>query len=748
MKRSTLGVVAALSIVTVSSAASGGASAPAAHRPSVDSGYALVQLSADPLAVAAKTRPARGQKIDFRSAAVREHRAALAQQRQAFRSWLRANAGKARVTGEFDLALNAVAVKLNGTSLATLRSAPGVRHVEVQGVFSPVAHDDPDLELVHAQEAWNQAGGEANAGAGVEVAVIDSGIDSSHPCFDDTGYPARPQEGPADLTNNKVLVYKVYGNKVVKQGFDETDQNGHGTHVAGTIACNAHTPAVVDGVDIPYDPSGVAPRALLGSYNVFPGDTGSARSEDILEAMEDAYEDGFDVLNMSLGGARNDGGGAFLLDNAVDNLDRANVVVAVAAGNEGPGYFTVHYPGAAPRALTAGASTVGHSVINLVEVDGVEYEAVVGEFGTLESDLTAPLDVVPGAGFPHGLDTACDGGPALPDLTGKIALLGRGTCDFTVKMRNAQTAGALGVIMVDHTEEPPFVMSHNGLEPQPTIPGYMVRLSDGAVIDDHEGEPATLRALGEYVVQPELTNQMAGFSSWGPTHGDLLIKPDVVAPGADVLSSYPAWSCDPVPPEGCWSFLGGTSMATPHLAGAAAVVRGIHPDWSAAQVRSAVVNTAQEGVLRHPETDVVTKDAQIVGSGLLDVNAAGLAVAGLDPVSTSFRSLSGGAGRSLSRTMVVTNLDDVTRTFSLAVTDDAADGVTFSVAGGSFSLAPGASRVVSVGVSSVKGAADGHRQATLRVSSGGVEVAHAMLYALVGTGDAAPGQHQLPPPFA
>src|SRR5688572_31154388 len=111
--------------------------------------------------------------------------------------------------------------------------------------------------------------------------------------------------------------------------------------------------------------------------------------------MEDAYEDGFDVINMSLGGARNDGGGAFLLDNAVDNIDRANVVVAVAAGNEGPGYFTVHYPGAAPRALTAGASTVGHGVINLVTVGGVDYEAVFGDFAVPETDLSAPLAVVP-----------------------------------------------------------------------------------------------------------------------------------------------------------------------------------------------------------------------------------------------------------------------------------------------------------------------------------------------------------------
>jgi minor extracellular serine protease Vpr len=752
MKRSVIGLSAALSIA-VASAVPGVATisttSSTAQRQVVDSGYALVQLSAAPLATSTKTRPTGGKKINFRSTAVRSHRALLSEQRNAFKTWLRTYAPKARVSAEFDLALNAVGVKLNGTTLTKLRSAPGVRRVEVQGVFRAMAHSDPDLSLVHANQAWAQAGGAANAGAGVKVAVIDSGIDASHPCFDDTGYPATAQEGPASLTNNKVIVAKVYGNKVVKDGQDETDQNGHGTHVAGTIACNPHTPAVIDGVDIPYDPSGVAPAAQLGSYNVFPGTEGSGRSEDILEAMEDAYEDGFDVLNMSLGGARNDGGGAFLLDNAVNNIDRANVVVAVAAGNEGPGYFTVHYPGAAQRALTAGASTVGHSIVNLVTVAGTDYEAVVGDFGSLESDLTAPLRVVPGtAEFPHGLSTACDTDPALPDLTGKIALLGRGTCDFTVKVRNAQNAGAVGVIMVNREPGPPFVMSHNGLEPQPTIPAYMVSLEDGAVLDDHNGEPATLRALGEYQTDPASTNLMAGFSSQGPTHGDLLIKPDVSAPGADVISSAPEWVCDPVPAEGCWQFLGGTSMATPHLAGAAAVVRGMHPAWSAAQVRSAIVNTAQEGVLRHPETGVVTRDALIIGSGLLDVAAAGMAVAGLDPVSKSFGAVSSGAGVSRTAAIVVTNLSAQSRTFTPAVTNDAADGVTYSVSGSSFTLASGASRTVWVTVTTSKGTADGHYQATLRLSSGGVEIAHAALFTLIGSGDAAPGQHMLPPPKA
>ena len=372
------------------------AAAPAANA-TIDSTSAIVQLNGASLAVSPRTRPAKGNKINFASAKVKAERATLKAVRNDFRRWLKVNAPKARITKELDVAVHAVGVQLNGTKLATIRKAPMVRYAELQGIFRAVADDDPDLRLIRADEAWTSVGGAANAGAGVKVAVIDSGIDASHPCFDDSGYASQQQLGDTSLTNNKVIVAKVYSNQIKKLGLDATAINSHGTHVAGTIACNAHTPAVINGVDIPYDPSGVAPRALLGNYNVFPGEIGSARSEDILEALEDAYEDGFDVANMSLGGARNDGGGAFLLDNAIDNLDRANMVVAVAAGNEGPGYFTVHYPGAAPRALTAGASTVGHSIINQVTVDGTDYEAVVGDFASITSDVTGPLAVVPGA---------------------------------------------------------------------------------------------------------------------------------------------------------------------------------------------------------------------------------------------------------------------------------------------------------------------------------------------------------------
>jgi hypothetical protein len=161
-----------------------------------------------------------------------------------------------------------------------------------------------------------------------------------------------------------------------------------------------------------------------------------------------------------------------------------------------------------------------------------------------------------------------------------------------------------------------------------------------------------------------------------------------------------------------------------------------------------VTNTAQQNLLRHPLTDAVTNDAQIVGAGLLDVHAAVGAVAGLDPVSHSFGAMSSGGGSTRTSTITITNLDDVGRTFAVSVADTSADGVTFSTSGGSFTLAPGASRSVTISAQSTKGAPDGHKQATLRVASGGTEVAHAMLYSLVGVSQRAPGQHMVPPPFA
>lgn len=747
----SLSLVGALTLTA--GAATVSAAAPPDDSPSsraaVDSAYALVQLSGDPLATAPGTRPAQGKKVDFTSRAVKNERARLAQERNAFKAWLRKNAPAAKVSAELDVALNAVGVELNGTAIETLRKAPGVSFVEAQGVFTPQAHEDPQLAVIKGQQAWAAVSGEAGAGKGVKVAIIDSGIDLDHPCFDDEGFTSTAQLGDTSLTNNKVIVARAYSNKLAKNGFGAKDLNGHGTHVAGTVACNAHTPAAIQGREIPYDPSGVAPAAQLGNYNVFPGESGSARSQDILLAMQDAYADGFDVANMSLGGGMQEGGQ--LLVNAIENLDKANMVMAVAAGNEGPGYFTVHWPGAAERALTVGASNVGHAFVNQVSVGEESFDMVIGEFGALEEDLTAPLAVVADASAtqPHTLSLACTGMP-LGELADAIAVIGRGVCSFQEKVDNAAAAGAVGVIVVN-SDETYLTMAGDGTG----IPAVLVSLSDGLEIAGHDGDPATLHAVGAYQEYPNETNLMASFSSWGPTPGTALVKPDVVAPGGNILSAAPAWACDAeVDTKGCWAFNSGTSMATPHVAGIAAVVRGEHPDWTAPQVRSAVVNTAQQDIVRIPEeaaegvlTEVVTNDAFIVGAGLADAEAAVQVPVALEPVSLSFGSLSSGAGRTLSKSMTITNTTDGTRNVTVALSD-AADDVTYSVNGGSATLASGESTTVTVTATTVKRAAAGAYQGQLDVSVGGTVVAHAMLQTLVGQGLTAPGQWTTPPGLA
>src|SRR5207253_9570601 len=262
---------------------------------------------------------------------------------------------------------------------------------------------------------------------------------------------------------------------------------------------------------------------------------------------------------------------------------------------------------------------------------------------------TAPLAAV--LSSPGVLGLACSALPA-GSLTGKIALISRGTCTFSQKIRDAQDAGAVGAIIVNNVAGDPIAMGLGGIPNEPTIFGYMVSKDNGSILLGKNGLATTVSATRSYFVSGN-DDFMAGFSSQGPTDVDFRIKPDVVAPGVNVLSSIPAAYCAAPP---CFAFFQGTSMATPHLAGSAAVVRQQHPDWSAAAVRSAVVNTATRGVLRNYRTGALESIVNIEGAGRENLLAAVNAQVALDPVSVSFGAVPSGGGLKRSAAVTVTNV--------------------------------------------------------------------------------------------
>jgi minor extracellular serine protease Vpr len=728
---------------------------PKSNRPTVDKSSVIVQLKGNPLSTYVKTKPPPGKKIDFSSTTVKSYRAQLSAERNDFKQWLQANAPKAKITGQYDISLNAVAVQLNGTAKSTIEQAPQAQYVEYEGIYYPTqaaCGSDPDLAIISAIAAWNVNGGFAQAGENVKVAIIDTGIDITHPCFNDAGYPSQTKiyDFPADaaFTNNKVIAAKVFNNKAGVNGYTAEAIQEHGTHVAGTVGCNYQTPVgdIVGvapsptPVPIPYCPSGVAPRVLLGNYNVFPDNVTNARSEDILNALEAAYADGFDIDNMSLGGGpgkNNAGltavGNQDLLTMAVDDLDQAGMISAVAAGNSGPGFFTVESPGSAARALTAGASSVGHFIATPVTVSGNPnpFGALAGEFATVSSDLTANLKLVTEGTLVNGISNACSALTA-GSLAGKIALISRGGCTFSAKIRNAQNAGAVAALVVNNQPGIPIPMGQDGTANQPTIPAYMVSLADGPALAADNGLSTTIGVTLQYVFNSVNNNFMADFSSQGPTAVDFRVKPDAVAPGLSVLSSIPLSFCGG---NSCWEFLQGTSMATPHLAGSAAVVKGQHPSWSSAQIRSAIVNTADQNVLKHstipPAAGTLETDVNIIGAGLDDLLSAVNAKVALDPVSVSFGAVPSGSGQTKTYNVAVTNLSGGPAAFSVSVGSSTGTGVSYSVSPSSTgSLAAGASANVTVTMTATKVSSLGGHQATLNVSGGGGS-AHAAVFTYI-----------------
>jgi subtilisin family serine protease len=356
------------------------------------------------------------------------------------------------------------------------------------------------------------------------------------------------------------------------------------------------------------------------------------------------------------------------------------------------------------------------------------YPGVAGDFGTISADLTGPLNAVGVTSTTGRLSTACSAISA--DLTGQIALLARGTCSFSTKIRNAQNAHAIRVVMVNNAFGDPIAMGQDGTGNQPTIPAYMVSKTDGAALESAivtTPGNATIGVTQQYFVTGN-DGIMASFSSQGPTN-DFRVKPDVVAPGVNVLSSIPTSFCGDTA-HGCFAFFQGTSMATPHLAGSAAIVKWEHPSWTSDQIRSAIVNTARSSFLK-PSTGIgLDQNPLHVGAGFEDLNNAVHASVGLDPVSSSFGAVPSGSSQSRSATITLSNLTGSSESLTLAA-GTGGTGVTFGVSPSSVTIPAGGSTTVTVSMTESAAVSPGSHFTYLTISSGGTQVAHAALYTFV-----------------
>ncbi len=605
----------------------------------------------------------------------------LDSQQRAFAQQLANVAPGAEVEQSYQVVLNGLAVSMSSEQAAVVRQMPGVRAVTPDIPFRLQTYGTP--AQIGAPTLWGQVGGQANAGAGIKVAVIDSGIfvryDShgnyaGNPCFNDAGYSA-PRDyprGDTRFTNNKVLVARAYfrpynpplpGDDTPIQG---PKGDPHGTHTSATVGCNANTPVTYQGAKL--NITGIAPRAYLMNYRVFypcvcnDFFNGNAFVVELAHAIEDAVKDGADVVSNSWGSSyQNTLAWPDPMVQAAEAAVDAGVVMVFANGNSGPDNGTTISPALAPKVIGVGAVTKNSTIVP-GDVDVTAPAPVPGNlkampvgpalFGPVVTGRLGPAAYVPAEKVATNASSlGCSlSGDASPypagSMTGKIAVIQRGICTFSEKIFNAQRAGAVAGIIYNSSAGGDNIQAmgpgaHAG---EVKIPSWFMRRSQGlAMVAYYNSNPGTAQAQFTYGphVAGNIGDVMAGFSSRGPTQ-DKLIKPDVVAPGVDVLSAGYGVGLFPQPFIG-FGAVSGTSMATPHVAGSAALLKQLHPNWRPWQIKSALMHTATEDVFLNT---TLTSRAGVLdrGAGRIDLTKAGNPGLTLDPPSLSAGELIPGQG--------------------------------------------------------------------------------------------------------
>ena len=567
------------------------------------------------------------------------------------------------VLGAVDTVLNALAVRTDDAS--ALNAVPGVARVYPVRLYKPVM--DRAVGLHNLPLAGALIGGSANAGAGIRIGIIDTGVDASHTAFRDEGFqtpdgfPRFNKDTDRRYTNNKVIVARNYDTSISSTA---ADRKGHGTSVAAVAAA-------VHNIGPSASFAGVAPKAYIGSYKVFPDAEDSARNSTILQALNDAVNDGMDVVNLSLGSLPAPRPEDDPLVKAIENATRAGVVVVIAAGNEGPGLATIGSPGTAPSAITVGASVNDRIFAASVSLDGLEpLVGIPGSASGSAGQVNGSLVDVRGLD-PSGL--LCNALPA-SSLTGSVVFVQRGQCTFEVKLNFAQEAGAIAAVVATHSDQPAASTMSMG---SARLPAMMIGYADGL-----RASQRLQNGVGEvrldFARSPVLVNSasLADFTSKGPSV-DSRIKPDLLAVGTSLYTAKPVANGAP-----SYSSVQGTSFSAPMVAGAAALLKAFRPGLGAEEYKSLLVNSAstflsQEGV---------AFPMQHTGSGLLDVAAAVRLTVAANPSGVDFGV--GGSTANLTRRIVLKNLSGVSDTFSVTVAP-AQDGPVASVSPDVVHLPPG-----------------------------------------------------------
>lgn len=482
---------------------------------------------------------------------------------------------QAKIKREYSSIFNGFSLTLPASQVESLLQLPGVKAVYPNNtVYATAEEETPSAPLgsvpfIGSGEFWEQG----VKGQGVKVGVIDTGVAKDHP---DLAGAVPDGDWGYDFVNNDNEPYETtkedyYEALEEDPDLPEVNESGssywtsHGSHVSGIVAGRNAGANGLEGIE------GVAPEAEVHAYKVL-GPYGSGTTENVIAGIERAVEDGMDVINLSLGSDTNNQQSADSI--AVNNAMKAGVTAVVSSGNSGPDEATVTDPGSSELAITVGASKppLTTPIMKVAEMGGEEFFMDTFDKSAGIEDLTESYSLVD-----VGLGKAAD--YEGKDLTGKIAFIKRGEISFAEKALNAIASGAAAAIVFNNAPE--ALESGTLGDADVTIPVYALSGVDGEKIKA-ELDQKELSAAFSSTVEQDI---MGAFSSRGPAKPGYDLKPDISAPGIGIRSSVPEY-------EGWYEAQNGTSMAAPHVAGAAALLTQYYPDLTPYEIKSLLMNNA------------------------------------------------------------------------------------------------------------------------------------------------------------